>query len=110
MKAIVQDRYGKPEAVLGLQEIAKPAVKDGEVLVRVRAASIHVGDWLVVTGAPYIARPAYGKPRGRVPGTDIAGTVEAVGKGGKPKACAGGVRWWVRAFPQQPGGPADPFL
>src|SRR5256884_3744842 len=80
MKAMVQNRYGKPEAVLGLQEIAKPAVKDGEALVRVHAASIHVGDWLVVTGLPYIARPAYGKPKGRVPGTDIAGTVEAVGK------------------------------
>jgi NADPH:quinone reductase-like Zn-dependent oxidoreductase len=79
MKAIVQDKYGEPKAVLTVQEIAKPAVKDGEVLVRVHAASIHVGDWLVVTGAPYIARPAYGKPKGRVPGTDVAGTVEAVG-------------------------------
>src|SRR5205814_5713347 len=81
MKAIVQDRYGKPEAVLGLQEIAKPTAKDGEVLVRIHAASMHVGDWLVVTGMPYIARPAYGKPKGRVPGTDVAGTGEAVGNG-----------------------------
>src|SRR5438046_10167726 len=79
MKAIVQDKYGEPKAVLSVQEIAKPAVKDGEVLVRVRAASIHVGDWLVVTGAPYIARPAYGKPRGRVPGPDIAVTPKAFG-------------------------------
>jgi NADPH:quinone reductase-like Zn-dependent oxidoreductase len=81
MRAIVQDRYGHPEAVLAVQEIPKPTVKDGEVLVRVRAASLHVGDWLVVTGAPFIARPAYRKPNGRVPGTDIAGTVEAVGTG-----------------------------
>jgi len=82
MKAIVQDSYGKPEAVLGLQDVAKPVVNDGEVLVRVHAASVHVGDWMLVTGVPYIARPAYGmpKPKSRVPGTDIAGTVEAVGK------------------------------
>src|SRR5437660_940737 len=83
MKAIVQDRYGEPAAVLGLQDIAKPAVKDGEVRLRVHAASVHVGDWMMVTGFPYIARPAYGlrKPKNRIPGTDIAGTVEAVGKG-----------------------------
>jgi NADPH:quinone reductase-like Zn-dependent oxidoreductase len=82
MKAIVQDTYGEPEVVLSLQDIAKPVVNDGEVLIRVRAASVHVGDWMLVTGVPYIARPAYGmpKPKSRVPGTDIAGTVEAVGK------------------------------
>ena len=111
MKAIVQDRYGKPEAVLGLQEIAKPAVKDGEVLVRVHAASIHVGDWLVVTGVPYIARPAYGKPKGRVPGTDIMGTVEAVGNG------VTGLRpgdevfgWCTGAFAEYASAPADHFV
>src|SRR5207302_6061271 len=111
MKAIVQDRYGKPEAVLGLQEIAKPAVKDGEVLVRVHAASIHVGDWLVVTGVPYIARPAYGKPRGHVPGTDIMGTVEAVGNG------VTGLRpgdevfgWCTGAFAEYASAPADHFV
>jgi NADPH:quinone reductase-like Zn-dependent oxidoreductase len=111
MKAIVQDRYGKPEAVLGLQEIAKPAVKDGEVLVRVHAASIHVGDWLVVTGLPYIARPAYGKPKGRVPGTDVAGTVEAVGNG------VTGLRpgnevfgWCTGAFAEYASAPADHFV
>ena len=83
MKAIVQDIYGEPEAVLALQEIAKPVVKDGEVLVRIHAASVHVGDWMMVTGVPYIARPAYGlrKPKNRVPGTDMAGTIEAVGSG-----------------------------
>ncbi len=111
MKAIVQDRYGKPEAVLGLQEIAKPAVKDGEVLVRVHAASIHVGDCLVVTGVPYIARPAYGKPKGRVPGTDVAGTVEAVGNG------VTGLRpgdevfgWCTGAFAEYASAPADHFV
>jgi NADPH:quinone reductase-like Zn-dependent oxidoreductase len=81
MKAIVQSKYGSPKTVLTVQEIAKPIVKEGEVLVRVHAASIHVGDWLVVTGVPFIARPAFGKPKGRVPGTDVAGIVEAVGAG-----------------------------
>jgi len=83
MKAIVQDVYGEPTAVLAFQDMAKPVAKDGEVLVRVHAASVHVGDWMMVTGVPYIARPAYGlrKPKNRVPGTDVAGTVEAVGQG-----------------------------
>ncbi len=83
MKAIVQDAYGEPEAVLKFEEIAKPVVKDDEVLVRVHAASVHVGDWILVRGVPYIARMAVGlrKPKTRVPGSDIAGTVEAVATG-----------------------------
>src|SRR5579864_6269807 len=83
MKAIVQDTYGEPNAVLRLEDIAKPSVKDGEVMVRVHAASIHVGDWILVRGVPYVARLATGlsKPKNHVPGTDIAGTVEAVGAG-----------------------------
>jgi NADPH:quinone reductase-like Zn-dependent oxidoreductase len=83
MKAIVQEKYGEPEAVLKLQDVARPVVKDGEVLVHVHAASIHIGDWIVVRGVPYLARIAIGlvKPKNRVPGTDIAGTVEAVGNG-----------------------------
>jgi NADPH:quinone reductase-like Zn-dependent oxidoreductase len=82
MRAIVQDTYGPPDKVLRLQDIPKPLVKDDEVLVRVHAASVHVGDVVLVTGLPYIARMAVGlsKPKNPVPGTDIAGTVEAVGK------------------------------
>src|SRR5712691_12596821 len=82
MKAIVQDTYGEPQAVLGLQDIARPVVKDGEVLVRVHAASVHVGDLILMRGLPYFLRMATGprKPKHRVPGTDVAGTVEAVGK------------------------------
>jgi NADPH:quinone reductase-like Zn-dependent oxidoreductase len=83
MRAIVQNTYGSPDQVLRLEDVAVPVANDGEVLIRVHAASVHVGDWMLVTGVPYIARPAYGlpKPKSRVPGTDIAGTVEAVGKG-----------------------------
>jgi NADPH:quinone reductase-like Zn-dependent oxidoreductase len=82
MKAIVQDRYGSPDDVLELKDIDKPVVKDDEVLVRVHAVSIHVGDWVAVRGVPYIMRPITGLfgPRNSVPGDDIAGTVEAVGK------------------------------
>jgi len=111
MKAIVQEKYGIPEAVLGLQEIAKPAVKDGEVLVRIHAASIHVGDWLVVTGVPYIARPAFGKPKGRVPGTDIAGTVEAVGNGVNGLQAGDEVfGWCMGAFAEYASAPAGHFV
>jgi len=48
MKAIVQDEYGSPDDVLELQDIDKPVVKDGEVLVQVHAASVHIGDWVLV--------------------------------------------------------------
>jgi NADPH:quinone reductase-like Zn-dependent oxidoreductase len=83
MKAIVQDKYGDPAAVLELKDIVRPVVKEGQVLVRVHAASIHVGDRILVRGVPYVARMAVGfsKPKNRVPGTDLAGTVEAVGEG-----------------------------
>ncbi len=81
MKAIVQHTYGVPRVVLTLQDIGQPLVKNDEVLVRVHAASVHVGDWLLVRGVPYVLRMASGlrTPKNRVPGTDIAGTVEAVG-------------------------------
>ncbi len=81
MKAIVQDAYGAADAVLELQEIDKPAVKDDEVRVRVHAASVHIGDWLIMRGDLYVLRLATGllRPKQRVPGGDIAGTVEAVG-------------------------------
>jgi NADPH:quinone reductase-like Zn-dependent oxidoreductase len=81
MQAIVQDKYGSAD-VLEPRDIDKPEIGDDEVRVRVHAASIHVGDWIVMTGSPYVMRLATGlrKPKVRVPGTDVAGTVEAVGK------------------------------
>lgn len=82
MRAIVQYRYG-PGDVLKFEEVDRPAIKDDGVLVRIRAASLHIGDWHVFRGMPYVMRPAFGlrRPKQRVPGTDIAGKVEAVGKG-----------------------------
>jgi NADPH:quinone reductase-like Zn-dependent oxidoreductase len=82
MKAIVQDKYGSPNNVLELQDIDKPVVKDDEVLVRVHAAAVNISDWIPVRGVPYIMRMMLGlrKPKNSVPGEDIAGKVEAVGK------------------------------
>jgi NADPH:quinone reductase-like Zn-dependent oxidoreductase len=80
MQAMVQDTYGSA-GVLEAQEIDKPEIGDDEVLVRVHAASIHVGDWILMTGSPFVMRLATGlrRPKNRVPGTDVAGTVEKVG-------------------------------
>ena len=80
MKAIVQDRYGPPD-VLRLDDIDKPVPGSGEVLVRVRAATVNARDWHLMRGDPYVARLTLGisKPKRRVRGTDFAGTVEAVG-------------------------------
>ncbi len=84
MKAIVQDKYGSPD-VLELKEIDKPVIKDGQVLVRVHTAAVDPVDWHIMRGLPYIARIAWGllKPKDRVRGQDVAGHVEAVGKGVK---------------------------
>lgn len=80
MKAVVQRRYGPPE-VLEYTDVGRPVVGDGDVLVRVRAASVHPGDYFVLTGVPHIVRLAFGlrRPRCPIPGRDVAGVVEAVG-------------------------------
>jgi NADPH:quinone reductase-like Zn-dependent oxidoreductase len=83
MKAIVQDAYGT-EDVLEYRDIDRPAPKDDEVLVRVRAAGLDRGVWHVMTGLPYLVRvvvPTMGLGRPNVPvrGMDLAGQVEAVG-------------------------------
>ncbi len=83
MKAIVQSKYGAPRDVLELRQIDRPVINDDEVLVRVRAAGVDRGVWHVITGLPYPIRLAgYGlrAPKTSVPGMDVAGVVEAVGK------------------------------
>jgi NADPH:quinone reductase-like Zn-dependent oxidoreductase len=81
MKAIVQNAYGSP-AVLALKEIAKPVLKDGRVLVRVHAAALHAGDCFIMKGVPYPVRffAGWPTPKNYVPGFDVAGHIEAVGK------------------------------
>ena len=97
MKAIVQDSYGSPD-VLELQTIDKPVVKDDEVLVRVRAAAVNIGDWHLLRGVPYVMRAVSGlrKPRRAVPGLDIAGQVEAVGRNATQFRPADEVFGWCR--------------
>lgn len=81
MRAVIQDSYGSPDD-LELREIERPVAADGEVLVRIHAASVHPDVWHVVRGRPYFLRvigAGLRRPRNRVPGTDMAGRVEAVG-------------------------------
>ena len=80
MKAIVYHEYGPPD-VLKYEDVAKPSPKDGEVLIKVRAASVNPLDWRIMKGEPRVVRPI-----GRLlklntgrPGVDVAGEVEAVG-------------------------------
>ena len=82
MKAIVQDTYGSAD-VLELRDIDQPEIADDEVLVRVHAAGVDRGVWHLMTGLAYPIRLAgYGlrAPKTPVPGMDLAGVVEAVGK------------------------------
>jgi NADPH:quinone reductase-like Zn-dependent oxidoreductase len=82
MKAIVQDQYGSAD-VLKLRDVIKPVVGVDDVLVRVHAAGVHVGDWHLMTGQPYLMRVigfGFRGPKARVRGMDVAGTVEAVGQ------------------------------
>src|SRR4051812_33616747 len=81
MRAMIHDVYGSPD-LLGVREIAVPAVGDSAVLVRVRAAGLHIGDCFGVRGSPLPMRMMTGllRPKYGVPGFDVAGHVEAVGK------------------------------
>ena len=86
MKAIVCTKYGPPE-VLQLKEVEKPDPKDNEVLIRIHAATVTSGDvrirsftfplwfWLPL-------RIMYGlrKPREKLPGNELAGEIELIGK------------------------------
>ena len=82
MKGIVQSGFGSPVDVLALQDLGRPAVDDDEVLIRVNAASIHIGDVYGIRGLPKAMRPIFRSMRAKnsVVGTDAAGTVEAVGR------------------------------
>lgn len=82
MKAIIHNQYGPADKVLSLQEVDKPVPSDNEVLLQVRAASMHADVWHVVTGVPYLLRLGNGvrKPTRCIPGTDLAGVVVSVGK------------------------------
>lgn len=82
MRAITRTTYGGPDD-LRLSQVARPVPADGQVLVRVVAASPNMADWHFLTGTPWLVRPQLGlrRPRDRRFGTDVAGEVVDVGAG-----------------------------
>ncbi len=85
MKAVIQNGYGAPGAVLTYGEAPTPTPGPDDVLVAVRAVALNAREWHLMRGDPYLARLTPGMslraPKGRVLGTDFAGTVVAVGAG-----------------------------
>jgi NADPH:quinone reductase-like Zn-dependent oxidoreductase len=81
MKAVVYKKYGPPD-VLEVTDVDQPIPTDNQVLVKVHASSINFGNLVLLKGEPFLARFAFGffKPKYSIPGGDIAGTIEAVGK------------------------------
>jgi NADPH:quinone reductase-like Zn-dependent oxidoreductase len=82
MKAFTKSSYGGPE-VLQLEEVEKPRLKDGHILVKVVANSANPADWHILRGKPFFARFAFGlfKPKDKILGGDFSGVVEEVGNG-----------------------------
>ena len=82
MRAIMHRCYGAPGKVLAVERIAKPKPAAGEILVRIRVASVNPYEYHTVTGKPYIMRlgSGFGAPEERRVGYDMAGVVEAVGE------------------------------
>jgi NADPH:quinone reductase-like Zn-dependent oxidoreductase len=86
MKAVVYERYGPPD-VLQLKEVAKPAPRDNEVLIKSHATTVTSGDWRarsleMPVGFGILGRLVFGisRPRQPILGTELAGVIESVGK------------------------------
>ena len=81
MKAMVYTTYGSPD-VLQLTQVAKPMLKEDEVLIRIHAASINAAEWHLLRADPFVIRFMSGllKPNNTILGADIAGRVEAIGR------------------------------
>src|SRR3954453_19038880 len=112
MQAMVQETYGTAD-VMHLREIATPEIGASDVQIHVRAASIHVGDWILMTGSPFVMRFVTGlrKPKNPVPGTDVSGTVEAVGNNVRTLRPGDEVfGWCTGAFAEYAVGPEHQFL
>ena len=82
MKAIILSQYEGPDG-LKVGEVDKPQPTDTQVLVRIKAAAINDWDWGLVRGTPFYIRLLSGlfRPRVQIPGAEMSGVVEAVGKG-----------------------------
>jgi NADPH:quinone reductase-like Zn-dependent oxidoreductase len=83
MRAIRYDRYGPPAEVLEVREVEAPTPREGEVLVRVRAAGANPVEWHLVRGEPFLIRLMNGlrRPKDGDVGFDVAGVVEEIGPG-----------------------------
>lgn len=81
MKAIISNKYGSPD-VLELREVKDPIPNDDQVLIKICAASLNYGNLVLLKGKPFLARFAFGllKPKYTIPGGDISGRIESVGK------------------------------
>jgi len=92
MKAVICTKYGPPE-VLQLREVDKPIPKKNEVLIKVNATTVHIGDTKVRSLEPglgtvmdFFFRPmmrimlGFNGPRKKIPGMELSGDIEAVGK------------------------------
>jgi NADPH:quinone reductase-like Zn-dependent oxidoreductase len=81
MRAVVYDRYGPPE-VLRLEEVERPVPKDDEVLIKVHASTVNRTDTGLRSAEFFISRFLTGllRPKRRIPGTELAGEVEAIGR------------------------------
>jgi NADPH:quinone reductase-like Zn-dependent oxidoreductase len=83
MRAVVHSAFGPASRVLAVRDVPPPSPAAGEALVRVRAAGVAKGNWLVTQGLPLIARPSYGirRPTAPIAGLQFAGVVESVPDG-----------------------------
>ncbi len=86
MRAIITTKYGPPD-VLQLQEVDKPTPRDNEVLVKIYATTVTAGDCEMRSlNLPFayqlMLRAGFGftRPRNKIPGSEVAGEIEAVGK------------------------------
>ncbi len=80
MKAYTIKKYGSPEAVLEMKDLPKPTLKEGEVLVKVKATTINDYDYAMVSGKPFVYRLLFGltQPKSKTPGMEVAGILEEV--------------------------------
>ena len=91
MKAVICTKYGPPE-VLQIEEIEKPSPKPDEVLIKIFAATVHIGDTKIRRFEPglgpvkdFLFKPVmrfalgFSKPRKKIPGMELSGEIEAIG-------------------------------